>query len=142
MDIPNEIAYVKNKEYIYVLTNYDNNNNKIDASIFEIEEWTHLTKLSKLFEDSVFKLNRDPYININQKLKSCVYYLYYSPFCHYAGFNNLQYETLKITDIYEVVFNLVKERKETITINEFRKWVSENYKNIQMYYNDLLLGFS
>jgi len=63
-------------------------------------------------------------------------------YCHYTGFNNLQYETLKITDIYEVVFNLVKERKETITINEFRKWVSENYKNIQMYYNDLLLGFS
>jgi hypothetical protein len=34
MNLENEIVYVKNKEYIYVLTNNDDNNNELDLYIF------------------------------------------------------------------------------------------------------------
>jgi hypothetical protein len=137
----NEIVYIKNKEYIYVLTINVDNDNVLDLSIFEIEEWTHLTKISKVFEDAVVNLDVDislrPYINISKNIKNAVYYLYYSPFCHWKGFNDLEYEMLEINDIYEVVFNLVREHQK-ITINEFRKWITENYTNIQTHYDNLL----
>ena len=142
MNLENEIAYVKNKKYIYVLTNNDDNNTELDLSIFEIEEWTHLTKISKVFEDYVVYLDDidkslKPYININQNLERGVYYLYYSPFCHCKGFNDLEYEILHITDIYKVVFNLAREDKK-ITINKFRRWIIDNYQNIQIHYDNLL----
>ena len=109
MNLENEILYIKNKEYIYVLTNNSDNYNELDISIFEIEEWTNLTKISKVFEGYVFNLDVDkslrPYININQNLKDCIHYLHRSPFCRFKGFNDLEYEILKINGIYEVVFN-------------------------------------
>lgn len=135
MNLEYEIVYVKNKEYIYVLTINVDNDNVLDLSIFEIEEWTHLTKISKVFEDSVFNLDLDkslrPYINIS------AYYLHYSPFCWRKGFNDLECETLGINDIYEVVFNFVREDTK-ITINKFRRWVIDNYTNIQNHYETLL----
>ncbi len=141
MNLENEIIYVKNKKYIYVLTTNDDNYNILDLSIFEIEEWTHLTKISKVFEDAVVNLDVDislkPYINISKNIKKSVYYLYYSPFCLWKGFNDLECEILEINDIYEVVFNLVKEDKK-ITINKFRRWVIDNYTNIQTHYETLL----
>ena len=142
MNFENEIVYVKNKEYIYVLTINVDNDNVVDLSIFEIEEWTHLTKISKVFEDYVFNLDVDkslrPYINISENIKNCVYYLYYySPFSRYKGFNDLECETLEINDIYEVVFNLIKEYKK-LTINEFRRWIIDNCTDIQIHYETLL----
>jgi hypothetical protein len=141
MNFENEIIYVKNKEYVYVLTNNDDNDNVLDLSIFEIEEWTHLTKISKVFEDSVVNLDVDkslrPYINISKNIKNAVYYLYYSPFCWRKGFNDLEYEILQINNIYEVVFDLVREDNK-ITINKFKKWITENYTNIQTHYESLL----
>ena len=141
MDLKYEIVYVKNKEYIYVLTINVDNDNILDLSIFEIEEWTHLTKISKVFEDAVVNLDVDkslrPYINISENIKKGVYYLYYSPFCWRKGFNDLEYETLYINDIYKVVFNFVNEDKK-ITINKFRRWIIDNYENIQMHYDNLL----
>ena len=113
----------------------------ISLSIFEIEEWSHLTKISKVFEDAVVNLDVDislrPYINVSKDIKKGVYYLYYSPFCTWKGFNDLEYEMLCINDIYEVVFNFVSEGKK-ITINKFRTWVVDNYTNIQMHYDNLL----
>jgi len=142
MNLENEIIYVKNKKYIYVLTNNDDNNDELDLSIFEIEEWTHLTNISKVFEDYVVYLDDidkslKPYININQNLESGVYYLYYSPFCICKGFNDLEYKILHITDIYKVVFNLAREDIK-ITINKFRRWIIDNYKKIQTHYDNLL----
>jgi len=141
MNLENEIVYVKNKEYIYVLTNNDDSNNELDLSIFEIEEWTHLTKISKVFEDSVVNLDVDkslrPYINVSKDIKKAIYYLYYSPFCHWKGFNDLEYEIQEINDIYKVVFNFVREDKK-ITINKFRRWITDNYTNIQTHYDNLL----
>jgi hypothetical protein len=141
MNLENEIVYVKNKEYIYVLTINVDNDNVLDLSIFEIEEWTHLTKISKVFEDSVDNLNVNkslrPYINISKNIENAVYYLYYSPFCHWKGFNDLEYEILQINNIYEVVFDFVREDKK-ITINKFRRWITENYTNIQTHYEILL----
>ena len=141
MNFENEIVYVKNKEYIYVLTINVDNDNVLDLSIFEIEEWTHLTKISKVFEDAVVNLDVDrslrPYINISENIKKCAYYLHYSPFCWWKGFNDLECETLEINDIYEVVFDLVREDKK-ITINKFRRWIIDNYTNIQMHYDNIL----
>ena len=141
MNLENEIVYVKNKEYIYVLTINVDNDNVLDLSIFEIEEWTHLTKISKVFEDAVVNLDVEislrPYINVSKDIKKGAYYLYYSPFCWRKGFNDLECETLEINDIYEVVFNLIKEYKK-ITINKFRRWVVDNYENIQTHYESLL----
>jgi len=141
MNLEYEIVYVKNKEYIYVLTINDDNDNLLDLSIFEIEEWTYLTKISKVFEDAVVNLDVEislrPYINVSKDIKKGAYYLYYSPFCHWKGFNDLEYEMLEINDIYKVVFDLVREHQK-ITINEFRKWIIDNYTNIQMHYDNLL----
>ena len=141
MNLENEILYIKNKEYIYVLTNNSDNYNELDISIFEIEEWTNLTKISKVFEGYVFNLDVDkslrPYINVSKDIKKAVYYLYYSPFCNWKGFNDLEYEMLEINDIYKVVFDLVREHQK-ITINDFRKWIIDNYTNIQMHYESLL----
>ena len=141
MNLEYEIVYVKHKKYIYVLTINVDNDNLLDLSIFEIEEWTHLTKISKVFEDYVFNLDVDkslrPYINISENIKKCVYYLYYSPFCWRKGFNDLECETLEINNIYEVVFNLIKEYKK-LTINEFRRWIIDNYTHIQIHYETLL----
>lgn len=141
MNLENEIVYVKNKKYIYVLTINVDNDNVVDLSIFEIEEWTHLTKISKVFEDAVVNLDVEislrPYINVSKNIKKCAYYLYYSPFCWWKGFNDLECETLEINDIYEVVFNFVSEDKK-ITINKFRRWVVDNYTNIQTHYETLL----
>jgi hypothetical protein len=141
MNLEYEIVYVKNKEYIYVLTINGDNDYVLDLSIFEIEEWTHLTKISKVFEYAVVNLDVDkslrPYINISENIKKCVYYLYYSPFCWRKGFNDLECETLEINDIYEVVFNFVSEDKK-LTINKFRRWVVDNYTHIQTHYETLL----
>jgi hypothetical protein len=141
MNMENEIVYVKNKEYIYVLTINVDNDNVLDLSIFEIEEWTHLTKMSKVFEDAVVNLDVDrslrPYINVSKDIKKGAYYLYYSPFCHWKGFNDLEYDILEINDIYKVIFDFVSEDKK-ITINKFRRWITDNYTNIQMHYDNLL----
>ena len=141
MNLEYEIVYLKNKEYIYVLTINGDNDNILDLSIFEIEEWTHLTKISKVFEDAVVNLDVEislrPYINVSKDIKKCAYYLYYSPFCWSKGFNDLECETLEINDIYEVVFNFVKEDKK-ITINKFRRWVADNYEIIKTHYETLL----
>ena len=141
MNLENEIVYVKNKEYIYVLTINVDNDNVLDLSIFEIEEWTHLIKISKVFEDAVVNLDVEislrPYINVSKDIKKGAYYLYYSPFCWRKGFNDLESEILKINDIYKVVFDLVREDKK-ITINKFRRWVIDNYEIIQMHYDTLL----
>jgi hypothetical protein len=141
MNLEYEIVYVKNKEYIYVLTINVDNDNVLDLSIFEIEEWTHLTKMSKVFEDAVDNLDVEirlrPYINVSKDIKKGAYYLYNSPFCWWKGFNDLEYEMLCINDIYEVVFNFVSEDKK-ITINKFRRWIIDNYKNIQMHYDNLI----
>jgi hypothetical protein len=140
MNFENQIVYVKNKEYVYVLTINVDNDNVLDLSIFEIEEWTHLTKISKVFEDAVVNLDVEislrPYINVSKDIKKCAYYLYYSPFCWWKGFNDLECETLEINDIYEVVFNLIKEDKK-ITINKFRRWVVDNYEIIKTHYDTL-----
>ena len=141
MNLENEIVYVKNKEYIYVLTINVDNDNVLDLSIFEIEEWTHLTKISKVFEDAVVNLDVEislrPYINVSKDIKKCAYYLYYSPFCWCKGFNDLECETLEINDIYEVVVNFVREDKK-ITINKFRRWVIDNYETIKTHYDTLI----
>ena len=135
----NKITYINDKEYTYVLSNdYRNeyDNKEKDISIFEAEEWEKLLEISKGFEEAVRNLNYeydDNYVGIDKELIKSSYFLYYSPYCHYEDFNRLDYDTAKIEDIYERVFNFV-ENGEKITINHFRKWISENYENITKHY--------
>ena len=51
----------------------------------------------------------------------------------------MEYEITKLEDIYEVVFHRV-ENREKITINEFRKWIVENYEKINERYEYLKNG--
>jgi len=134
-----EIKYVKNKNYTYVISNNEYNDKKIDVSIFEIEDWENLLEISKVFEEAVSYVNGvsdNSYKYLDKNLTSYAYFLYHSPFCHYESFNDLEYETTKLDDIYEVVFHRL-ENGEKITINEFRKWIVENYEKINERYEYL-----
>jgi len=51
--------------------------------------------------------------------------------------NDLEYEMLEINDIYKVIVDFVSEDKK-ITINKFRRWITDNYTSIQMHYDNLL----
>lgn len=137
-----EIKYVKNKDYTYVISNNEYNDKKLDVSIFEIEDWENLLEISKVFEEEVSYVNGvsdNSYKYLDNNLKSYTYFLYNSPFCHYESFNDLEYETTKLDDIYEVVFHRL-ESGEKITINEFRKWIVENYEKINERYEYLKNG--
>ena len=137
-----EIKYVKNKDYTYVISNNEYNDKKLDVSIFEIEDWKNLLEISKVFKEAVSYVNGvsdNSYKYLDNNLKSYTYFLYNSPFCHYESFNDLEYETTKLEDIYEVVFYRL-ESGEKITINEFRKWIVENYEKINERYEYLKNG--
>ena len=137
-----EIKYVKNKDYTYVISNNEYNDKKLDVSIFEIEDWENLVEISNVFKEAVSYVNAisdNSYKYLDNNLKSYTYFLYNSPFCHYESFNDLEYETTKLEDIYEVVFYRL-ESGEKITINEFRKWIVENYKKINEKYEYLKNG--
>ena len=113
---------------------------KLDVSIFEIEDWENLLEISKVFKEAVSYVNGvsdNSYKYLDNNLKSYTYFLYNSPFCE--SFNDLEYETTKLEDIYEVVFYRL-ESGEKITINEFRKWIVENYKKINEKYEYLKNG--
>jgi hypothetical protein len=134
-----EIKYVKNKDYIYVISNNEYNDKKLDVSIFEIKDWENLLEISKVFKETVSYVNGvsdNSYKYLDKNLKSYTYFLYNSPFCHYESFNDLEYEIKKLEDIYEVVFHRL-ESGEKITINEFRKWIVENYEKINERYEYL-----
>ena len=95
MNLENEILYIKNKEYIYVLTKNSDNYNELDISIFEIEEWTNLTKISKVFEGYVFNLDTTEYINLENNFSN-----------EYLG-ESIEYTTDEIsaftTDIADII---------------------------------------
>lgn len=94
-----EIKYVKNKDYIYVISSNEYNDKNLDVSIFEIEDWENLLKFSKVFEEAVSYVNGvsdSSYKYLDNNLKSYAYFLYNSPFCHYESFNDLEYETIHL----------------------------------------------
>jgi len=131
----NHLDLLDNKEYIYVLSTeynsgYEDGN---DLSIFETEEWEHLLELSKTFERAVIILNYDSdysYIRTDKKIKNASYYFYYSPFSMYKGLSDLESKDATKTEIYEKVFELVKEGGK-ITIDKFREWIIKNYDSIK-----------
>jgi hypothetical protein len=43
-----EILHIRNKEYVYVLTNNNGNEKEIDISMFEIEEWADLMSILRI----------------------------------------------------------------------------------------------
>lgn len=129
--------------YYYIISYYSDDkdfycqksNNNIDISIFEIDEWNNLLEISKIFKDNVNYLNDlrdDTYQNISRSIKNATYYLYDNcPYCMYKSFNDLEYYEDYKNNIYERIFNEIKnEDRGNITIDYFRKWIISNYKNI------------
>jgi len=125
------------KNYIYVLSMeyLDNYKNTIDLSIFNIEEWEHLITLSKYFERAFSKLKASSDYelkNTDAKIIKASNYFYYSPYTYmYSGLSKLEYKIATNIEIYEKSYNIIKtEEYRKITLNNFREWIIENYKDI------------
>jgi hypothetical protein len=137
-----EINIEDNKKYIYVISYYSSSNNLMntDISIFEVNEWYDLLNKSEIFKKSVNYLNSESdtgYINTSPEIKSATYYLYHNcEYCKYDDFTSLEYYTGNKQDIYERVFSEVKNTdRYNISVNNFRKWISDNYENFNKNYN-------
>jgi len=141
-----DIDIQDNKKYIYVISYYSSNNNLIsnlmntDISIFEINEWDDLLNKSEIFKKYVNILNRESdieYINTHPEIKNATYYLYHNcEYCKYNDFTSLEYYIGNKQDIYERVFLEVKNTdRYNISVNNFRKWISDNYEKFNKNYN-------
>ena len=130
-----------NKKYIYVISNnYDLMNT--DISILEINEWDDLFNKSEIFKKWVNILNCESdieYINTHQSIKNATYYLYHNcNYCKYNDFTSLEYYTGNKQDIYDRVFiEVTNTDKYNISVNNFRKWISDNYEKFNENYNIL-----
>jgi len=133
------LELLNNKEYTYVFTTeYKEDINVNDLSIFECTEWEHLINLSVKFEQAVYNLrdlSENDWDNIDDKVKTASYFFYYSPYTMYSGLSNLEYNNGNKVEIYEKIYNIIKDGKNNITINKFREWIINNYDNIKINYN-------
>ena len=137
-----DIDIQDNKKYIYVISYYSSSNNLMntDISIFEINEWGELLIKSEIFKKYVNILNRESdikYIHIQKEIKSATYYLYHNcNYCIYSDFTSLEYYTGNKQDIYERVFLETKNTdRYNISVNNFRKWIIDNYEKLNKNYN-------
>jgi len=141
-----DIDIQDNKKYIYVISYYSSSNNLIsnlmntDISIFEINEWDELLIISYISKKYVNILNRESdieYINTPPEIKNATYYLYHNcEYCKYDDFSSLEYYTGNKQDIYERVFLETKNTgRYNISVNNFRKWISDNYEKLNKNYN-------
>jgi len=141
-----DIDIQDNKKYIYIISYYSSSNNLIsnlmntDISIFEINEWDNLLNKSEIFKKYVNILNRETdieYIKTHPEIKNATYYLYHNcEYCKYNDFTSLEYYIGNKQDIYERVFLEVKNTdRYNISLNNFRKWISDNYEKFNKNYN-------
>jgi hypothetical protein len=141
-----DIDIQDNKKYIYIISYYSSSNNLIsnlmntDISIFEINEWDNLLNKSEIFKKYVNILNRETdieYIKTHPEIKNATYYLYHNcEYCKYNDFTSLEYYIRNKQDIYERVFLEVKNTdRYNISLNNFRKWISDNYEKFNKNYN-------
>ena len=127
-----ELKLLRNNKYYIVKSYYDYN--KLDISIFTIDEWEHLLKISKVFEDKIYegRYESDFYYNDNE----VIYYLYYNPYCGYKGLNDLDFLCDYSYEIYETIYLELKKSNE-ISINGLRIWMKDNYKELIDNYNKI-----
>jgi hypothetical protein len=137
-----DIDIQDNKKYIYVISYYSSSNDLIntDISIFEIDEWDDLLNKSEIFKKYVNYLNNESdfeYNNTHPEIKNATYYLYNNcEYCKYDDFTSLEYYTGNKEDIYERVFLEAKNTdRYNISVNNFRKWISDNYEKFNKNYN-------
>jgi hypothetical protein len=138
---------MEDKKYIYVISYYTPSNDLIrtiymntDISIFEINEWNDLLDKNEIFKKWVNILNCESdngYIKIDPEIRSAAYYIYYNcDYCKYDDFTSLEYYSGNKQDIYERVFLEVKNTDRTnVSVNNFRKWISDNYEKLNKNYN-------
>jgi hypothetical protein len=147
-----EINIEEHKKYVYVISYYSPSSDLIgiirnhlmnsDISIFEINEWDDLLNKSEIFKKYVNILNCKSdieYHNTQPEIKNATYYLYHNcEYCKYDDFTSLEYYTGYQQDIYERVFIEAKNTdRYNISINNFRKWISDNYEIFNKNYNIL-----
>lgn len=139
---------IQDKKYVYVISYYSSSYDLLikshlmnsDISIFEINEWDDLLNKSEIFKKWVNILNDESdieYINTDPEIKNATYYLYHNcEYCKYDDFTSLEYYTGNKHDIYERVFLEVKNTdRYNIYVNNFRKWIVENYETLNKNYN-------
>lgn len=145
-----QINIEEHKKYYYVISYYSQSNDLIriktsdllntDISIFEIDEWDDLLNKSEIFKKMVNILNcktDNEYINTSSEIRSATYYLYHNcEYCKYDDFTSLEYYSGYKEDIYEKVFlETINKDRNDISINNFRKWIIDNYDKFNKNYN-------
>lgn len=129
-----ELTLSRDQKYYVVKSYYDYN--KMDVSVFTIDEWEHLLQISKVFEEKVYeKLHESDY---NYQYSESVYYLYYNPYCGYKGLNDLEYSCESPYEIYETIYLELKKSNE-LSIDGLRIWMKDNYRKLLENYNKLNL---
>lgn len=127
-----ELTLLKNQKYYIVKSYYDYN--KLDISIFTIDEWEHLLQISKVFEDKIYEQRYDDVLYFGDN--EVIYYLYYNPYCGYKGLNDLEYSCENLYEIYETIY-LELNKSNELSTNGLRIWMRDNYKELIENYNKL-----
>ena len=132
------ITLLDDREYYYVNTTSDLN---IDISIFEIDEWNNLLEISNIIESAAFSLQNFSdfeYLKTEKQYKKAATFLKYSKYCidnKLKGFNEMDYFSGNKLTILEYVYCKVKDNSykdnTLVSINKFRKWICDNYDEIQ-----------
>ena len=127
-----ELTLLRNQKYYIVKSYYDYN--KLDISIFTIDEWEHLLQISKVFEDKIYERRYDDVLYFGDN--EVIYYLYYNPYCGYKGLNDLEYSCENLYEIYETIY-LELNKSNELSTNGLRLWMRDNYKELIENYNKL-----
>jgi len=127
-----ELTLLRNQKYYIVKSYYDYN--KLDISIFTIDEWEHLLQISKVFEDKIYERRYDDVLYFGDN--EVIYYLYYNPYCGYKGLNDLEYSCENLYEIYETIY-LELNKSNELSTNGLRIWMRDNYKELIGNYNKL-----
>jgi len=127
-----ELTLLRNQKYYIVKSYYDYN--KLDISIFTIDEWEHLLQISKVFEDKIYERRYDDVLYFGDN--EVIYYLYYNPYCGYKGLNDLEYSCENLYEIYETIY-LELNKSNELSTNGLRIWMRDNYKELIENYNKL-----
>lgn len=136
------IKLEKDKEYYYIFTTCKSNYLKHnfvfinDISIFEKEEWFNITEISKTLEKHVLKLIEiENPTNPRYSLNNCIYK---NDYCNLHLIHRSNFKIGTCDQIYEDIFKKQEEKEndQEVYINEFRKWIYENYGRLQRKYQD------
>jgi hypothetical protein len=128
--------FVNNNEQYYtivVISGFNKIGEEEDISIFTDAEWDNLIEISEEFDKHRSWLSNDPPSkNTPREYRDGVNYFYRKGIFK-GSLSELEFYQGKNSQ--EVWDKIYKNSETNITINDFRKWISENYEIIKKYYN-------